>query len=109
MFGRVESVRREDLPERGLDVVSAVAESARDTLHRGRVGLGGDEFTPELFRDVLRGPRMSQQNLEHIVAVERPAPRQDGFLPLVVLRGPEQELAPVRVDAPARESARRLL
>src|SRR4029077_14363212 len=57
----------------------------------------------------LRRLAAPEEDVDHVVAVEAPAPAEDGLLSVVVPHAPVGEITAVAIEAPAGESARRLL
>lgn len=86
-----------------------LAQQLGHRLHRLRRRLILDEEAPEFFPDELRAGGLRDDQIEDVVTGEVSTAPQECLASLVVLRGVETKLLPLKIDPIAGESAGRFL
>jgi hypothetical protein len=81
ILGRVKRVAEQEVGQDRLDVVARRGEARGNAANLRRIGIRRDEFAPQLRCHELRRLGARQQEIEHVVAVERRALAEDGLHP----------------------------
>src|SRR5690348_3926247 len=100
---------QEQRAQEWLHLVVVAAKQAGQTFHFVGVGREGDELPPQLLDDRLRGPWMTQQDCQDVIAREMPRLPKESLLATVVELHAVDELTAIAIERPAGKSAGRIL